>query len=101
MAQIDDLETALANVQTGLDGISGTLTQATTDATKSFADLEAEIKSLQAGTSTATDLSAPLASANAALAKVTAIGTALSALDAQEVAADPAAVPPVTPPAAS
>lgn len=102
MAQIDDLNTALENVQTALDGVTATLAQATADANKSFADLAAEIKSLQAGNSTPTDLTAPLASAATALTKLTAISTALSALDAEEVANDPTAVPPVvTPPAAS
>lgn len=84
MAEIDDLNTQLAAVQSGLDDLSGKLTQATTDANKAFTDLKAAV----AAGGTPQSLAAPLAAATAAVAKITAASQAISDFDAAAVAAD-------------
>lgn len=84
MAQVDDLNAKLDEIGTTIDGTAASLATLKTDLDKTLADLAAKIA---AGT-TATDLTASLAKAQAVVDKLTPITTALTDLDTETVQAD-------------
>lgn len=90
MSALDDLQAQLDALDTGMDTITATLTKGQSDVDKSFSDLKALIAA-----SGNVDLTKAAATAASAITKQSAIITALGALDADAIAADPT-VPTVT-----
>lgn len=85
--QLDDLNSKITAIGTGLDNLGTALTKVATDTAKSFADLKAAIT---AG-ATPADLTVQLQAMDSNIAKLTTLASNVSQLDTDALAADPSA----------
>lgn len=92
MSQLDDLNTKITAVGTGIDNIGTALATATADIVKAFTDLKAAI----AAGGTGPDLTTQNQALDSAIAKLADLSTAVSAVDTDALAADPTAATPAS-----